>query len=65
MADPVLVWAWILIVIGIIFSVLLVFFTEYKRKERDSVKFTAISILIASFCLGIGLHLLLVANGNW
>ena len=62
-ADPVEVWAWVLISLGVIFALLLIMFTEYKRKERDSVKFTGLIIFVSSACLGIGIHMLLISYG--
>jgi RsiW-degrading membrane proteinase PrsW (M82 family) len=64
-ADPVEVWAWVIIIIGIIALFLLIFFTEYKRKERDSIKFSVITLLIASICFSLGLTMLLNAYGVW
>ena len=63
--DPIEAWGWVLIIIGLIFVFLLVFFTEYKRPERDSIKFTTIIIILASICLGLGLHMILTASGLW
>jgi len=63
--DPLSAWGSIFITIGIVFVLLLVFFTEYKRPERDSIKFTSIIIILASICLGLGLHMVLIANGLW
>ena len=63
--DPIEAWGWVLIIIGIIFVLLLVFFTEYKRPERDSIKFTTIIIILSSICLGLGLHMILTAAGLW
>jgi len=63
--DPISVWGWVIISIGIVFVFLLIFFTEYKRPERDSIKFTTIIIILASFCLGLGLHMVLTSSGLW
>lgn len=63
--DPIEAWGWVLIIIGIIFVLLLVFFTEYKRPERDSIKFTTIIIILSSICLGLGFHMILTASGLW
>ena len=63
--DPIEAWGVILMIIGVIFVFLLVFFTEYKRPERDSIKFTSIIIILASICLGLGLHMILIAGGLW
>ena len=63
--DPLSAWGSIIISIGIVFVLLLVFFTEYKRPERDSIKFTSIIIILASICLGLGLHMVLIASGLW
>lgn len=62
-ADPVEVWGWVLLSIGVVLTLLLIMFTEYKRKERDSIKFSAIIILFASAFLGIGLHMVLISYG--
>ena len=63
--DPIEAWGWVLLIIGIIFVLLLVFFTEYKRPERDSIKFTTIIIILSSICLGLGFHMILTASGLW
>ena len=63
--DYVLFWGIIILVLGIILLFVLIFFTEYKRKERDSVKFSAIIIVIASILMALGLHMILTANGFW
>ncbi|UYP45829.1 hypothetical protein NEF87_002114 [Candidatus Lokiarchaeum ossiferum] len=63
--DYVAFWGWILLVLGVIFLFLLIFFTEFKRPERDSVKFTSIVIIIAAALMGIGLHMVLTAGGLW
>ena len=63
--DYVAFWGWILLVLGVIFLFLLIFFTEFKRPERDSVKFTSIIIIIAAALMGIGLHMILTAGGLW
>ena len=63
--DPIEAWGWVLLIIGIIFVFFLVFFTEYKRPERDSIKFTTIIIILASICLGLGFHMILTASGLW
>lgn len=64
-ADPVEIWGWILFSIGIVCIFLLIFFTEYKRQERDSIKFSVIIMVITAITLGFGLHLILTANGYW
>ena len=63
--DPVEVWGWILLSIGIICVMLFIIFTEYKRPERDSIKFSVIIILFAAVFMGIGLDMILMANGIW
>ena len=63
--DALEFWGGFLVAIGFIFVFLLVFFTEYKRSERDSIKFTTIVIILASICLGLGLHMILTASGLW
>jgi hypothetical protein len=64
-ADPVEIWGWIIFSIGIACVFLLIFFMEYKRQERDSIKFSVITMVIASISLGFGLHMILIANGLW
>jgi MFS superfamily sulfate permease-like transporter len=63
--DYVLFWGIIILVLGVILLFVLIFFTEFKRKERDSVKFSAIIAVIASILMAIGLNAILVANGFW
>jgi hypothetical protein len=63
--DPLNAWAWILIICGIAAIFVLIFFTEFKRAERDSMKFTAIILVVASVLLGLGLHFLLTYIGLW
>lgn len=64
-ADPIEVWAWVLISSGIFLVFLLILFTEFKRPERDSIKFSVIIVLLASLCLGLGMHLMLLVYGLW
>ncbi len=64
-ADWNVFWGWILIVVGILSVFLIILFTEFKRKERDSVKFTAIMAVVASIFLGFGLHMVLIGRGAW
>jgi len=63
--DYLAFWGWIILVIGALCVFALILFTEYKRKERDSVKFTAIMILVSAVFLGLGLHMILTASGFW
>ncbi|MHA1777454.1 MAG: hypothetical protein ACTSWC_11815 [Promethearchaeota archaeon] len=58
-------WGWILVILGIITLFILILFTQYKRPERDSIKFTAITLVVASVFLGFGLHMILIARGIW
>ncbi len=58
-------WGWFLIVFGIICFILLVVFTEFKRKERESMKFSIIIIILTSFSIGLGIDLLLNYSGIW
>ncbi len=58
-------WGWVLVILGVICLFLLIFFTEYKRPERDSVKFSAITVVIASILIGFGLNMVLIAGGLW
>ena len=64
-ADPIEVWAWILIITGVFTVFLLIFFPEFQRAERESVKFSAISAVIAAVLLGFGFHLLLMSYNLW
>jgi hypothetical protein len=63
--DPIYAWAWVLIVCGIVALFMLILFTEFKRTERESIKFSFFALLIAAACLGFGLHLLLTYLGLW
>lgn len=63
--DPIMAWGWTLLIISLVFVFALIYFTEFKRKERESVKFTAITLVIASLFFGFGLHLILTADGLW
>ena len=63
--DYNLFWGWILFVVGLASVFLLIMFTDFKRQERDSVKFTAITTVVAAFLLGFSLHLLLMGYGLW
>lgn len=58
-------WGWGLIILGILCVALLITFTQFKRKERDSVKFSAIMVVIASLLFGFGLHMILIGRGFW
>lgn len=64
-ADWNVFWGWILIFFGLACVFLIILFTEFKRKERDSVKFSAIMTVIAAILLGFGLHLVLIGRGIW
>jgi hypothetical protein len=63
--DPVMVWAWIFLISGLIVGFLLVFFTEFKRTERESVKFSLITAVFVSILLGLGIEFMLTAYGYW
>ena len=63
--DYVLFWGIIILVLGIICLFVLIFFTEFKRKERDSVKFSAIIAVITALLMALGINMILVANGFW
>ena len=63
--DYVLFWGIIILVLGIICLFVLIFFTEFKRKERDSVKFSAIIAIITALLMALGINMILVANGFW
>ncbi|MCF2139146.1 MAG: hypothetical protein K9W44_03745 [Candidatus Lokiarchaeota archaeon] len=58
-------WGWILLILGILTFFLLILFTQYKRPERDSVKFTAITLILAGIFVGFGLDMILIARGIW
>lgn len=58
-------WGWILLFIGVLSVFLLIIFTQFKRTERDSVKFSAITTVIAAIAIGFGLHLILLSQGLW
>ena len=62
--DPIVATAWTLIVLAFVFFIMLLLFTEYKREERDSVKFTSIILILFSLCAGFGVHLLLISGGQ-
>nr|MDO8115822.1 hypothetical protein [Candidatus Sigynarchaeota archaeon] len=53
--------AWLLFIVGGIFAVLLVLHVESEKKL--SFKFTIITIIIVSFCIGYGIHFILL-NGS-
>jgi hypothetical protein len=55
------VLGWLLIVVAAIFLVLIVLHVESEKKL--SLKFTIISLVIASFCVGYGIHFLLLNAG--
>jgi hypothetical protein len=61
--DPVNVWGTILLIVSISMLLVLILFTEYKREERDSMKFSLILILIIAICGGFGFHMILISNG--
>ncbi len=63
--DYVSFWGTVLITLGVLTFFLLLFFTEYKRAERDSIKFTAITVVISAIFLGFGLHMVLISRGLW
>lgn len=63
--DYVMFWGIIILILGITLLFVLIFFTEFKRKERDSVKFSAIIAVIASILMAWGLHMILTAQGFW
>ncbi|MHA1729250.1 MAG: hypothetical protein ACTSWY_11025 [Promethearchaeota archaeon] len=54
-----MVFAWILIIIGIIAAAALVIYIEWGRDV--SIPFPVISIIIASVCIGFGIHLFLIS----
>ena len=58
----ILVFAWILIVIGVLAAIALIGFTEFGRDV--SIPFTAIMIVISSLCIGFSIHMFLIANAS-
>jgi hypothetical protein len=52
---------WILIIMGAIVAALLVLHVESEKKL--SFKFTIISVIILSFCIGYGVQFWLLASG--
>ena len=62
-ADWIIFWGWVLMIVGIACVFLIIIFTQFKRKERDSIKFTSITTVIAGILLGFGFHMVLVGNG--
>ncbi|MBN1802748.1 MAG: hypothetical protein JW891_14655 [Candidatus Lokiarchaeota archaeon] len=60
-STPLWVLAWIFLVIGIISLLVLILYTKYGRES--SIKLSFITIVIASFFLGFGLHFLLLNLG--
>lgn len=56
-----LVFGWIFLVIGLVALVVLLIHVEAGKEF--SIPFSAITIIILSICLGLGIQLLLVAAG--
>jgi len=52
---------WLFIIVAVIFGALLVLHVESEKKL--SLKFTIISVIILSFCIGYGVHFWLLAAG--
>ncbi|NMC07461.1 MAG: hypothetical protein GYA24_19755 [Candidatus Lokiarchaeota archaeon] len=52
---------WLLIILAVVFLVLVVLHVESDKSL--SLKFTIISVVIASFCIGYGIHFLLLNAG--
>ncbi|MEX2684636.1 MAG: hypothetical protein Q6373_023900 [Candidatus Sigynarchaeota archaeon] len=52
---------WLLIIVAAILFVFVVLHVESGKKL--SLKFTTISVIIASFCIGYGIHFLLLNAG--
>ena len=52
---------WLLIIVAAIFLVLVVLHVESDKKL--SFKFTITSIIVVSFCIGYGIHFLLLNAG--
>jgi hypothetical protein len=61
--DPVNFWGIFLLVAAIVMLLFLVLFTEYKREERDSMKFSIIFIILIAVSGGFGLHMILISMG--
>ncbi len=58
----ILVFAWILIVVGVLAAIALIGYTEFGRDV--SIPFSVVMIIIASLCIGFSIHMFLVANAS-
>ncbi len=56
----ILVFAWLLIIFGVLAAIALVIYTEFGRDV--SIPFSAIMILVASLCIGFSIHMFLIGN---
>nr|MDO8114271.1 hypothetical protein [Candidatus Sigynarchaeota archaeon] len=54
-------YGWLLFIVAGIFLTLLILHVESEKKL--SYKFTIIAVIIASFCIGYGVHFLLLEVG--
>lgn len=55
------VLGWLLIVVAVIFLILVVFHVESEKPI--SYKFTITSVIIVSFCIGYGIHYIMLGMG--
>ena len=56
----ILVFAWLLIVFGVLAAIALVIYTEFGRDV--SIPFSVVMIVVTSLCIGFSIHMFLVAN---
>ncbi len=56
----ILVFAWLLIIFGVLAAIALVIYTEFGRDV--SIPFSVIMILVASLCIGFSIHLFLIGT---
>lgn len=56
----ILVFAWLLIIFGILAAIGLVIYTEFGRDV--SIPFSVSMILIAAICIGFSIHLFLIGT---
>jgi len=52
---------WLLLVVAVIFIILVVFHVESEKPI--SYKFTITSVIIVSFCIGYGIHYIMLGMG--
>ncbi|MHA1453954.1 MAG: hypothetical protein ACTSRD_13925 [Promethearchaeota archaeon] len=56
----ILVFAWLLIIFGVLAAIALVIYTEFGRDV--SIPFSVIMILVAALCIGFSIHMFLISN---